>query len=375
MKIHKIAVRYIRIPLRIRFSQSNNTTQASSSVILEIQTAEGHYGYGECCPRSYVTGESPQSVAADITGISQLLRKQDFSSVSEIQTFLAEQLSLIIGLSSLCAVELALLDAWGKENETNLVQELAGNQHIAVHYSGVIPMADEKGTRKILSQLKRFDFKDLKLKVSKDLADSLEKISIIKEELGQDISLRIDANNSWEYEDAMKQIPAMLEQGIHTFEQVLPPAKLEEMRRVTESFGNEADIMADESITNFASLEFLLQHKVCNYFNLKISKNGGVFQSLKLYTKIQQAGLSCQLGAHFGETSILSAAGLLFSSLAPNISRHEGAYGTHLLEGDICETPIMFDHAAQVDGYFQGKRYGLGVVVEKCKLGGYGEYF
>lgn len=375
MKIHKIAVRYIRIPLQIRFSQSNNDTQYSSSVVLEIQTANGTYGYGECCPRSYVTGESPQSVAADITGVSQMLRNQDFQMLEDIRNFLSEQLSLIIGLSSLCVVELALLDAWGKEQESNLVAALYGNPAKDIHYSGIVPMADEAGTRKFLAKLKHFDFKDLKLKVGKDLADSLHKITLIREVWGSDISVRIDANNSWDFSDAVKQIPSLIDQGITTFEQIFPPDKLEEMRRITEMFGEQTQIMADESITNYASLEFLINRKVCNYFNLKISKNGGVFQSLKLYNKIQQAGYSCQLGAHYGETSLLTAAGILFSSLASKVQRHEGAFGTHLLAGDICEHPVMFDQQARVKGHYCVNSYGLGVQVSRKKLGGYGAYF
>ena len=62
MKIRHISVERIRIPLKVRFSQANNSTQQSDSVILRLETQKETIGYGESCPRPYVTGEDAQTV-------------------------------------------------------------------------------------------------------------------------------------------------------------------------------------------------------------------------------------------------------------------------------------------------------------------------
>ena len=86
----------------------------------------------------------------------------------------------------------------------------------------------------------------------------------------------------------------------------------------------------------------LFSIKYATTSTLSFPKNGGFWNSLSLYELIQENGLSCQLGAHFGETSILTATGLLLASKAPALTAIEGGYGDYLLEKDIIPTSIKF---------------------------------
>ena len=108
--------------------------------------------------------------------------------------------------------------------------------------------------------------------------------------------------------------------------------------------------MADESLTSLAQATYLIQHQVCNHFNLKISKLGGILRTLEIYQLAKEAGIPCQLGAHFGETSLLTAAGMLFASLTPNLISMEGGLGTHILERDIFENSLKIDRNGIISG-------------------------
>ncbi|MCI5080148.1 MAG: hypothetical protein MRY78_00570, partial [Saprospiraceae bacterium] len=66
----------------------------------------------------------------------------------------------------------------------------------------------------------------------------------------------------------------------------------------------------------------------------------------RIYDLAKAHHINCQLGAHFGETSLLTAAGIWFSATAPELKTHEGAMGTYLLEQDLTETPLQFDKEA-----------------------------
>lgn len=57
-----------------------------------------------------------------------------------------------------------------------------------------------------------------------------------------------------------------------------------------------------------------------------------------------------QLGAHFGETSILTAAGIVFAAMAGPLTAMEGGLGTHLLEYDFCSPSLQFDDQAGITG-------------------------
>jgi muconate cycloisomerase len=152
-------------------------------------------------------------------------------------------------------------------------------------------------------------------------------------------------------------------QGITVFEQIFPRGQQANMAKITARFGDHAEIMADEELTSFAAAKHLAETKSCNRFNIKLSKVGGILEAMKIHRLAAQHGISVQLGAHFGETSILTAAGIIFATLAKDLKAVEGGFGTHLLERDFTETSLMFDQQAEIEwGEVNGLSAGLGVI-------------
>jgi len=141
--------------------------------------------------------------------------------------------------------------------------------------------------------------------------------------------------------------------------------------KLVAAFGKDAHIMADESLCSWADAQQLIASKACNHFSLKLSKNGGLFNTLRIYQLAQNNGIPCQLSAHYGETSILSAAGALLASLAPNLTACEGALGTYLLSEDITPTPFMVNKAGQVQAT-DLSFMGWPVQVEEARVKKYG---
>ena len=206
-----------------------------------------------------------------------------FESVTDIKHFVTEELPPQIGLSSICGIDLALMDAWSKTHQQSLVDAVNGDQDTVAHYTGILPQGSPKVLAVALQQLSYFKFKELKVKVNANLSQTLETLRLIRSDFFPDINIRVDANTAWSYEDAVEQIPVLLDQGIDTFEQIFSKDKLDDLKRITATFGSHARIMADESLTSYESAQHLIQHKICNHFNLKLSKNGGFWNSLSVY--------------------------------------------------------------------------------------------
>ena len=370
MKIISVFVCQVEIPLRIKFSQSNNSTWSSSSTIVGLKTQNGITGYGETCPRTYVTGETPQSVIQSLKGLKEQLVSQTFRNFSDLTDFL-DEVSLTLKPAALCGLELALLDAWGKEEKQSVFSLLNANPDHVVKYSGVVPAGNTKHYQSVLGQLQAFDFEEIKLKVGTDMGDNVEKLRLIKKAFGPEIGLRVDVNTAWTLEDAKKQIPVLSAEGVNTFEQMFPKGMEKEMGTITQAFGKEVRIMADESITTLEETQSLIDNGHCNHFNLKISKNGGIRQAFKIAQMIHENGLTCQLGAHFGETSILSAAGLIFSSIYQRLTANEGGLGIYLLKEDITEKSIVFNREAKINPRQLKEAPGVGVVVVESLVNRY----
>ena len=362
MIIQKLALNELQIPLKFQFSQANNAgTRSSHSAILEVYTVSGVIGYGEACPRLYVTGESMKSMAEDIQMISPYIHAASISSVNEIREVLGKVESLGVGNSTICALELALLDALSREEQKKIGELLEINEGELpkkLAYSLILPLVKPKSMAKLLNVLKYADFSRIKLKIDQDQQKTFQNIQLIRACFGENMPIRVDINGGWTLEEAQQNIPELLNRGIHSFEQPLKPDNLDGLQTLTQSFGNHARIMPDESLLSPQRAQELCENKMGNHFNLKLSKIGGIFRCLAVYETAKQYGIPCQLGAHFAETSILTHAGVLFSAMVSELTAMEGGMGTNLLTYDLTTIPLQSNMKGVMDYYAWQGHYG-----------------
>ncbi|PHN04829.1 hypothetical protein CRP01_20175 [Flavilitoribacter nigricans DSM 23189 = NBRC 102662] len=335
--------RAIQIPLNFRFEQSNNSgTSSSRSAIVEIRTRSGVSGFGESCPRTYVTGESMEDVAREIGILEEELLRTPIESLEALHLRLQAWAARGIGPSTRCALELAWLDAWSRSESKSLRELLGISYSGSLQYSLILPFLSLKSMEKLLPLLQRLQPAAIKLKVGTDQPDTIAKIDLLRNFFGEDMPIRFDVNGAWDLDQARQFIPELLALNIHSFEQPTPPEDLKSLQILTRLYGKDAQIMADESLLDLAGARRLAAEKICNHFNLKISKLGGIQSSLEIYRLARENGIPCQLGAHFGETSILTAAAALLGSLVDGaLSNTEGALGELLLAEDIVQPPIQ----------------------------------
>lgn len=100
--------------------------------------------------------------------------------------------------------------------------------------------------------------------------------------------------------------------------------------------------MADESLVTEEDAEELIARQVVGYFNLRISKCGGLGRTLAIVARAKAAGIGVLIGCQVGETAVLSAAGRHLAAYITGLCGVEGSYGTHLLVEDIAEPAVMF---------------------------------
>lgn len=358
MKIRNLTIHHLRIPLRVQFAQSNSQAKCSDSIVVELETEAGTQGYGECCPRRYVTDEDAASVQQDLNAVAATLNEYSFDTLDDIRRYVGVELPSRIGLSAACALEIALLDAWSRETQTNLIAALGGKARSSYTYTGVIPMGDFDKLRPLLS---RFRFREVKIKVGADRTGIAARVGKLRGLYGPKTQVRVDANCAWSYADAMELTEAMIDLGVTCIEQPFPYGMDCEMGRLTARFGDRIAIMADESLTSYDSARFLAENGLCNRFNLKISKHGGILNTLRIYDLARKHDIPCQLGAHFGETSILTAAGLIVASAIPDLAAMEGGLGALLLEEDVCPEPLTMDRDGTIRGSQLESKPGLGL--------------
>jgi len=338
MKIVRFKVYTVEIPMRFTVCHMQAERKVARNILVCVLGDNDLAGWGESCPRPYVTGETLDTAKKNLLNdILPPMIGSSFSSIGELTEALT---SMLDGLernrqAAFCAAELAVLDLAGKTFGTSIGTVIGPIVHRKVRYSGVIATSDIVKARKYARLMRLFGFKEIKVKVQHSLDANLQLLEIIRTILGPRISIRIDANCAWRGDEAIRQIEAMSKFKLAGVEQPVPADDYEGMRQITAA--KLVPVVADETLCSINDAKKLIEQKGCDIFNIRVSKCGGLINSLAIYRKAIDAGLACQLGAHVGETAVLSAAGRHIATRCRAIKWFEGSYGRLLLKRDIVQ--------------------------------------
>ena len=186
--------------------------------------------------------------------------------------------------------------------------------------------------------------------------------------MGPSVSLRVDANCAFTPDDAVATLTALAPFNVACAEQPIPRGAPAALARVRSR--SPIPIMADESLVTVADAEALIAARACDFFNLRVSKCGGVVRTLEIARMAVLAGLRLQLGCQVGESAILSAAGRHVAAHLDRVAFVEGSYGSMLLVEDVSEEPVTFGHGGKAP-LLMGP--GLGVDVREGALRAHAE--
>jgi muconate cycloisomerase len=355
MHIVELTAFHIRIPLRKRVKHASHTRSSSDNVLVRCVLEDRTEGFGEGVPREYVTGETIDSAwallrASDLP--AQLRPCRDFAEA----VALAERLRLAPipgdergcqGNAARCALETALLDAYGRrygEPLARVTQLLAPELYEPrpwVRYSGAITSA-HGGFKVRFAALRMwlYRFRQVKVKVGIEGHDDVARLRNIRRRLSHRIDVRVDANEAWSPADVVRRITELEPFQISAVEQPVPHAAvgvLAEVRRQVRT-----PIMHDESLCGLYDAEQAVAQHTCDLFNLRLSKCGGFIPTLRLAQFARRHGLGYQLGCQIGETALLSAAGRHFAAGVAGLRYVEGSYDRHLVREPLSGDDITF---------------------------------
>ena len=362
MKITRIDLLRIRVPFRLTFRHSLAARSVGENVLVRMQSDDGRAGYGECVPRTYVTGESIESVWRVLSdGLGVPLSGVEYSSFDQVVDALRE-----LGASvprdqqaAFCALELAALDLAGRCFGVSAGQVVGPVVHDDVFYSAVLSADGMEAVLKTCAGMKRLGFQAVKLKVGADLDANVKLMQAVREALGSTVSIRVDVNCAWTLETALKQIEALVPFGLDAVEQPLPQGDMESLAALTAR--SPVRIILDESIASVDDAVHAIEAKACHCFNIRVSKCGGLLRACEIRDLAAAADLDCMLGAQVGETALLSAAGRHIATRSQGFVFLEGSYGALLLEHDIGREDLTIGPRGRA-GALSGP--GLGVDVD-----------
>lgn len=341
MRIKRLEVFRFPVPFKTVFRHASATRARAENLIAVAYSDCGQVGYGEGCPRRYVTGETVEGGVAFIREQAAALTDAVRDEQS-LRTWVGSHRTLIDrNPAAFCAVEIALLDLIGKVKQCP-VEDLVGVPRLAggVTYSAVL---GDSSPVVYWWQFRRYwkqGFRDFKVKVSGNLRRDHGKMRVFKNRADPLLRVRLDANNLWTSADACISHVTALSHGVFAIEEPLRKGDLEGFERVGEACRTR--IILDESLLQVRQLEALVA--VDRWIvNLRVSKMGGIIRSLDVAAKATDLGIGIIIGAQVGETSLLTRAALtVMNAIRSNLVASEGAFGTHLLQQDLTSESLTF---------------------------------
>jgi muconate cycloisomerase len=358
-QITSIKLYRLAIPMRHRVTHAAAGRNVADPIVVVVNLADGTVGYGETLARPYVTGETPASVF-DVVEHAFLpalvaFRPANFPEALELTDSLPlEDSDGDTATAARAGVELALLDAYSRFFKRPL-SEVVGWLGLPgfgepgsvgkVRFSGVLAEEHTAGLKKRWRLMRLFGLRDQKLKVGFD--NDAERLRLVDRLMGAAIraqkgTLRLDANGAWT-EDRAEEILgfcAELNLPLECVEQPLPKGSEDELSRLRGETGTA--IMLDESLVTRLDAEELIEAGGADWFNLRLAKNGGLMETIRLAALARKHGIKLVLGSLVGETGILAAAARKFLENVPGVRFAEGNFGTFLLSEDLTARSIRF---------------------------------
>lgn len=315
--IERVRVLRVPVPLSRPFITNVRRADQIDVVLVEATGTDGRIGWGEAAASWRVTGESPESVAAAVSGpLGGAVLGQ---SAREPSTIDALQASVWGNAAARSAVECAVLDLDAQQQGLPLASPPgtdAAPRRIRTDMtlSAAAPAELAERAAAHVSD----GFRCLKVKASAG-TDTVAGLRAIRAAVGESIELRVDANQAWDAGTAIRIIRESEDAGLALafVEQPVAAHDLDALAQVADAVSTP--IMADESVRTARDVRAIAERAAAALVNIKLAKTGGLREAQAAARTAQDAGLGvifgCMMEAHVG----VSAAAQLAAALSPDV--------------------------------------------------------
>jgi L-alanine-DL-glutamate epimerase-like enolase superfamily enzyme len=365
MKITRVETIPIRVPIKpelaIRSGRGGAHTE-SPFLLVKVHTDGGIVGLGEasCTPRW--SGEDQTTAAHFINAYFAPLLIGD--TVDDVERLSAKIQTAVAGnYFTKAAVEMALWDLLGKSQQKPVWELLGGRCRDVVPTKWSVSGVEPAQAAEIAAWAAARGFTTMKVKVGIDAEQDVARVTAVREAVGADVKLGVDANGGWRTPQiAIGCINRLCDEcEIYFAEQPVPagdPHALAEVRRHVP-----VPIIADESIYTLDDAKSLARAEAADVFSIYVGKAGGIGPARRIAEFAHAAGIQCTIGSNL-EMGVGSAAMIHLAISTPGVAAEAypcDVIGPMFYEDDVLSEPVAIEGGAarRLDGA------GLGVELDE----------
>lgn len=306
----------LSVPLHTPFVTALRRTTTIDTLVVRVSDSDGNTGWGEAPQVWQVTGESLASAAACVHEmLAPIILGRDVDDWAEVLA--AVQRAVARNFGAKAAVDTAVRDAVARRRGLTLTAFISDEATTP----GVAPPTDTDAYPRVLrtdvtlsaggpdhlaaaaKQRVAEGFSTLKTKVGTDAATDVARVRAVREAVGPDVAIRLDANQGWTPAEAVTVIRALedADLGVELVEQPVRGEDVEGLAWVRSHVG--LAIMADESLLSLVDLERIVRLQAADLVNVKLAKCGSLGIAVEQLRVAAQAGLGTMVGSMM-ETAI-----------------------------------------------------------------------
>jgi L-alanine-DL-glutamate epimerase-like enolase superfamily enzyme len=313
LKIIQIDVFKFNIPLKAPIAISLGTIENARNLLIRIH-ADGLIGWGEGSPFWMIVGETQETGYAVARDFAKLLIGQNALDIEGNLNRLDAYLPNNPTVKS--AFDMALYDLAAKAASLPLYAFLGGAKRTLVTDETIYINSPERMAEDAV-RIKEKGGIAIKVKLGTNQRDDIRRVEVIREAVGNGIPIRTDANQGWDYVTAINVLRTIQDWNIEYCEQPVKYWNVADLKRIRQN--TTVPIMADESLFNHRDALRLAQEEAVDYFNIKLSKSGGIFNAQKINAIAEAAGIHCMIGC-MSESRLAITANAHFASARRNIT-------------------------------------------------------
>ena len=359
MKIVALEAVPFSVPLRRRTAFAHGSISSADHVLVRVRTDEGIIGQAEAPARPFTYGESQLSIVHAVQGwFSEALVGSDPFDREQAR---ADMSWLAGNHAARGAVDMAIWDVLGKACGLSVHQMLGGySDHLRVAHILFAPTPE--GMKEEAQEVgELFGIRTFKIKTGKDPRVDATTMRLVRDAVGPEIELYIDANKGWTTDETLRLLPLMEELMITMLEEPTPAAAHFDRRRLA---GRSAiPIVADESARSLEEVAAQLLDSRAHLVSIKTARTG-FSESQRILGLCEGLGVGTLIGNQL-DGAVGTMGSLAFGAAFRSTARHaaELTFFHELVDDVVTSRPTIRNGVMRVPG-----RPGVGIDIDEDKL-------
>ena len=328
----------VEVPMKSATHGVHGTVSTQRSALVRVVSDQGAEGWGNVDPTVGYSATLVEDVVATVRRLGPALRGADALNAHRALALMDH--AVAEDFEAKAAIEMALFDLAGRVLGVPVTTLLGGRVRDEVRFNawiGTVPPA--QAAREAEAWAAR-GFRSAKIKIDGATDEGVQRVAAVREAVGDRLDLRVDFNESLDLDEAPAFIRRLEPYALTLVEQPIRRDQIDGLAKIRGAIG--IPLMADESVTDGASLIEIIRRGAADLVKVKLMKQGGFLKTRAMIECAAAAGLRVVIGHGFGLTPS-TLAEVAVAAVSEAVIDGCEAVGPLKMAGDVVKDPVRLE--------------------------------